>query len=131
MKRLVATVLFATLVSGCVVAERPADTYQQAQNDGRNDRNSDDRNRFAQNERADRNDRNDRGNNPGAQRGAPRWARGDRLPAEYQHERYYVSDWRERNLRQPPSGHRWVRNDNNDLFLVLIATGIVVEVILR
>src|SRR5258706_12661263 len=31
--------------------------------------------------------------------------RGDRLPYEYRHRNYVVSDWRGHGLRRPPSGY--------------------------
>jgi surface antigen len=40
-----------------------------------------------------------------------------------------VNDWQQRGLRTPPRGYRWIRNDNNDFFLTLIATGIIAEAI--
>jgi len=60
-----------------------------------------------------------------------RWSRGDRLPDQYRQNRYYVNDWQQYALRQPPSGYRWVRNDSNDFYLSMIATGIIADVIYR
>jgi len=60
-----------------------------------------------------------------------RWSRGDRLPDQYRQDRYYVNDWQQRGLRQPPGGYRWIRDDNDDFYLSLIATGIVAETVYR
>ena len=60
-----------------------------------------------------------------------RWSRGDRLPDQYRQDRYYVNDWQQYGLRQPPGGYRWIRDDNNDFYLSLIATGIITDTIYR
>ena len=60
-----------------------------------------------------------------------RWSRGDRLPDQYQQDRYYVNDWQQYGLRQPPGGYRWIRDDNNDFYLSLIATGIISDTVYR
>ena len=60
-----------------------------------------------------------------------RWSRGDRLPDQYRQDRYYVNDWQQHGLRQPPSGYRWIRDDNNDFYLSLIATGIIADTVYR
>lgn len=71
-------------------------------------------------------------NNPGFRVATPRFSRGDRLPDQYrQNNQYFVSDWQQHGLRQPPGGYRWVRDDNNDFFLALIATGMITEVVYR
>jgi Ni/Co efflux regulator RcnB/surface antigen len=60
-----------------------------------------------------------------------RWSRGDRLPDQYRQDRYYVNDWQQHGLRQPPGGYRWIRDDNNDFYLSLIATGIISDTVYR
>jgi Ni/Co efflux regulator RcnB/surface antigen len=60
-----------------------------------------------------------------------RWSRGDRLPDQYRQDRYYVNDWRQHGLRQPPGGYRWVRDDSNDFYLSLIATGVIADTVYR
>jgi Ni/Co efflux regulator RcnB/surface antigen len=60
-----------------------------------------------------------------------RWSRGDRLPDQYRQDRYYVNDWQQYGLRQPPGGYRWIRDDNNDFYLSLIATGIISDTVYR
>jgi Ni/Co efflux regulator RcnB/surface antigen len=70
-------------------------------------------------------------NNPGVRVAAPHFSRGDRLPDQYRQNQYVVSDWQQHGLREPPRDHRWVRDDNNDFFLALIATGVITEVIYR
>ena len=100
-----------------------------------NDRN--DRNDHNRNDRFDRNDRNDRYYNAQNFRrdnyrgGGPRhdMRRGQRLHHEYRHNRYVVSDWRERRLSAPPRGHHWVRA-GNDYVLAAVATGIIAQILL-
>jgi len=55
-----------------------------------------------------------------------RWIRGERLPPSYFTARYYVDDYWNYRLYAPPRGYRWVRVDN-DVILVAIATGIVLD----
>ena len=59
------------------------------------------------------------------------WARGDRLPGNYGESRYAVSDWRAHNLRRPPRGYHWVRDDNNDFLLAAVATGVIADIVLQ
>jgi Ni/Co efflux regulator RcnB/surface antigen len=61
----------------------------------------------------------------------PRWSRGDALPPDYRQNQYVVSDWQQHGLRQPPRNYRWVRDDNNDFFLTLITSGIIMETVYR
>ncbi len=68
---------------------------------------------------------------PNVRAGTPRWSRGDRLPDQYRQQQYYVTDWQQRGLRQPPRGYRWVRDDNNDFFLALISTGVIMTIVSR
>jgi surface antigen len=62
---------------------------------------------------------------------SPRFSRGDRLPGQYRQNQYFVSDWQQHGLRRPPGGYHWVRDDNNDFFLALIATGMIAQVVYR
>lgn len=55
--------------------------------------------------------------------------RGERLPPEYRHRQYVVSDWRAHRLRPPPRGYQWVQR-GNDYVLVAIATGIIAQLLL-
>ena len=59
-----------------------------------------------------------------------RWERGGRLPSRYRHERYVVRDWHDRRFHRPPSGYHWV-NVGSDYLLVGIATGVILQAILR
>ena len=125
MKRIFAAAVLVALSSGSAVIAQPANPNRIYQNDGRDDGDRNNQNRVEQNGRGDRMD------NPNTQRSAPRWSRGDRLPREYMQERFFVTNWQQHNLRQPPRGYRWVRNDSNDFFLVLISTGVLLEVVYR
>jgi Ni/Co efflux regulator RcnB/surface antigen len=62
---------------------------------------------------------------------SPRWTRGDRLPEQYRQNQYVVGDWQQHGLRKPPRGYHWVRDDNNDFFLALIATGVISSIVAR
>jgi Ni/Co efflux regulator RcnB len=53
-----------------------------------------------------------------------RWRHGDRLPAYYR-DHYRPVDYRYHNLRAPPRGSHWVRDDRGDYLLVGIATGVI------
>lgn len=53
---------------------------------------------------------------------------GHALPHQYRAKQYYVDDWRARGLKAPPSGHRWVRV-NNDYLLIAITTGVITSII--
>jgi Ni/Co efflux regulator RcnB len=59
----------------------------------------------------------------------PHWSRGDRVPDQYRQNQYIVSDWRQHNLRAPPRGYHWVRNDNEQFLLTAIASGIIFEIV--
>ncbi|WP_455924109.1 RcnB family protein [Pseudomonas putida] len=66
------------------------------------------------------------------QAGMPRphseWHRGGFAPPQYRNDRYWVTDWRARHLRQPPRDHRWLYV-NGDYVLVGIATGAIVQIL--
>ena len=71
-------------------------------------------------------------NDPRVRMSAPRSSRGDRLPPQYrQDRRYHVDDWRQRRLRKPPRGYRWMRDDNNNYFLAAVATGMILDLLLN
>jgi Ni/Co efflux regulator RcnB len=70
-------------------------------------------------------------NNPNVRVATPRWSRGDRLPDQYRQNQYVVGDWQQLGLRRPPSNYHWVRDDNNNFFLALIATGMIAETVYR
>lgn len=82
-----------------------------------------------------------RGNNPkdqgrhdnGRHRGWEKHAfrRGERLPERYYSSReYYVTDYRRYHLREPERGYRWVRDDDGQLILIAVATGIIADIVL-
>jgi Ni/Co efflux regulator RcnB len=55
------------------------------------------------------------------------WQRGQRLG--YYNGRYAEVDYRQQNLRQPPRGYHWVRDDGGDYLLAAILGGLIAEVI--
>ncbi|MFU8925065.1 RcnB family protein [Acinetobacter puyangensis] len=87
-----------------------------------------------------RDDRDQRGNSQGyngshqqgqSRNNGPRpsedWQRGQPIPQEYRGQNHYVNDWQNRNLPQPPKGHRWLEV-NGDYVLVAIATSIITAI---
>ncbi|NLW96723.1 RcnB family protein [Luteimonas wenzhouensis] len=62
--------------------------------------------------------------------GPPRWARGGYVH-HYHRPVYVIHDYHGYGLRHPPHGYRWVRDDYGDMLLVAIATGLIVDMILR
>jgi len=59
------------------------------------------------------------------------WARGERMSDHYHGRVVVVNDYRARHLRVPPRGYHWVRDDNNNLLLVAIATGVITDMVLN
>jgi len=60
--------------------------------------------------------------------GYRRWSTGQRLG--YYNERYQQVDYRQEHLRRPNRGYHWVRDNDGDLILAAIATGIIAQVVL-
>jgi len=58
------------------------------------------------------------------------WRKGDRLPLS-ELDGYWIDDYAHDRLRPPPRGHRWVRQDDGRYLLVAIATGLIVDILLR
>jgi Ni/Co efflux regulator RcnB/surface antigen len=154
MKRILSAALALSLVSGGAALAQPNDRDHndhsnnnndrgrdgdQSDNDHRQNTNRNNQNRNDDGQRRSGNDRgwNDQAGNQRRQddhnsnRGNRRWSKGDRLPTQYRQQRYYVTDWRQHGLQQPPRGYHWVRNDYNDFFLAAISTGIIATVIYR
>lgn len=65
---------------------------------------------------------------PGMPRPHSEWHRGGFAPQQYRGDRYWVTDWHSRHLRQPPRDHRWLYV-NGDYVLVAIATGAIVQIL--
>lgn len=90
----------------------------------------------------DWNDRDDgvRGNNPkdqgrhdnGKHKGWQKQAyrRGERLPDRYYSRTYYITDYERYHVRRPDPGYRWVRDDDGQLVMIAIATGLIVDIAL-
>ncbi|MEQ1492772.1 MAG: RcnB family protein [Terricaulis sp.] len=58
------------------------------------------------------------------------WSRGQHLG--YYQGRYQEVDYRtNRNLRQPPRGYHWVRNDEGDYLLAAIVGGLIAQAIIN
>lgn len=56
------------------------------------------------------------------------WQRGRVVEPMYRSDRYWVTDWRARQLSAPPRDHRWL-HINGDYVLVAIATGVITSII--
>ena len=64
----------------------------------------------------------------GFQLGYKPWARGDRLG--YYGNRYSEVDYRNYNVKAPPRGYHYVRDDNTgEIILAAIATGVIAAII--
>ena len=59
------------------------------------------------------------------------YRRGERIEVVYLQPRYYVDDYPHYHLRQPPRGHRWVRDEDGRFILVAVATGIIADILLH
>jgi Ni/Co efflux regulator RcnB len=102
MKRLLCAAVALSLVGGSAAMAQPYDRH-----DNRHD------NRY---------DHHDNRNN-----GHHRWARGERLPAQYRSHGYYV-DYHRHHLRAPPRGYQWVHVDNQYM-LVALTSGLIASII--
>ncbi len=58
------------------------------------------------------------------------WQRGQRVPAYYRDSAHRVDYRQYRNLRAPPRGYQYVRDDRGAVLLVGIATGLILSTIL-
>ncbi len=61
--------------------------------------------------------------------GYRRLVRGERLPRGY--VVIPVDDWRRNGLYAPPRGHSWSRDDSGTYFLLGLATGVILDSVLR
>ena len=104
------------------VAPRAQAARTPDSNDRDRNRNSDSRNNPAF---------QDLRNRPDTRVATPRWSRGDRVPDRYRQSQYVVGDWQQHGLRRPPRNYHWVRDDNNDFFLALITSGVIMESVYR
>ncbi|MCW6528858.1 MULTISPECIES: RcnB family protein [Sphingomonas] len=53
-----------------------------------------------------------------------RWRTGQRF-TYWNDNRYYVNDWRRYNLPPPRPGYRYYRDDNGDIVMAAIASGVI------
>lgn len=59
------------------------------------------------------------------------WARGHDYRRGYRGPVYVVHDYGRYDLRRPPRGHHWIRDDRGNYLLVAIASGIIADWLLR
>ena len=58
------------------------------------------------------------------------WQRGQRVPQYYRDSAHRVDYRQYRNLRAPPRGYQYVRDDRGSVLLIAIATGVILSTIL-
>ena len=46
-------------------------------------------------------------------------------------ETYYVTDYEHYHLRRPERGYRYVRDDDGQIFLTAVATGLIVDIVVN
>lgn len=127
MKKAIAGVLVgATLLSAGAVNAQPRDRDR----DGVPDRYEWNRDRDRDG-RPDQYDRRDNrrelrywGGNYGYNGYHGRWRTGQRFPY-YNNRRYIVDDYRRYNLPPPRPGYRYYRDDNGDIVMAAIASGVI------
>lgn len=126
--------LIATIVAlSCTVTAVPAAAqYRDRDRDGRPDRTEWNRDRDRDG-RADWRDRRDnrrdyRWQNYGGRYGyngyRGNWRTGQRY-SRWNDRRYWVNDYRAYNLPPPRRGYRYYRDDNGDIIMAAIGTGII------
>lgn len=136
----------AIVALSCIVSAVPAAAQNRDRDrDGRSDRRGDwNRDRDGRSDRrgdwnrgrdgrpgpsARRDNRNDyRWNNYGGRYGyngyRGKWRTGQRY-SRWNDRRYYVNDYRSYNLPPPRNGYRYYREDNGDIVMAAIGTGII------
>jgi Ni/Co efflux regulator RcnB len=73
--------------------------------------------------------RHDNGNHRGWEK--HEYRRGERLPDRYYERTYYVTDYERYHLRRPDRGYRYVRDDDGQIFLTAVATGLIVDIVVN
>jgi len=56
------------------------------------------------------------------------WHKGQRLPGDYRHHSFAVSDWRSHGLHAPPRGYQWL-GVNGDYVLVQSRNWTISEIV--
>lgn len=57
------------------------------------------------------------------------WHEGGHVPDRYRDDSHWVQNWHDRDLPEPPRGHRWLEIDG-DYVLAAVATGVITSIIL-
>ncbi|MGV8960516.1 MAG: RcnB family protein [Stenotrophomonas sp.] len=57
--------------------------------------------------------------------------RGHRYSNYYGGPVYVVNDYGRYNMRRPPRGYQWIRDDRGNMLMVAIATGIIADLVLH
>ena len=122
MKRLFTFAIAAALLAGSALAVAgPQDEHGHG-----DDKHWDDHDHGDHGHNPKDDGRHDNGKHKGWDKQAYR--RGDRLPDRYYSRQYYVTDYERYHLRRPDPGYRWVRSDDNQFFLTVVASGIIVDI---
>lgn len=135
MKRLFVLALAAAMLGGGSMAH----AYQQDEHghehwddrDHDHDRHDHDDDRRDHDRRDDdrRDDHHDNGHHYGWEK--HEYRRGERMPDRYYGREYVVVDYERYHVRRPEPGYRWVRDDDGQLILTAIATGLIVDIALH
>ncbi len=125
MNRIFSGTMAGLTAIACVLSATPAMAQRYDSNDHRYDRND---------HRHDRDDhhRDHRGGHHWRNYGGSygyngyhgRWRTGQRF-THWNNSRYYVNDWRAYDLPPPRRGYRYYRDDNGDIVMAAIGSGII------
>jgi Ni/Co efflux regulator RcnB len=136
MNKIVTSALAGVTALASVLSATPAaaQRWRDSDRDGRPDRSewNRDRDRDGRLDQWDRHDnRRDRnhrwrswGSNYGYNGYRGRWRTGQRFN-HWNDRRYYVDNWRAYNLPPPRRGYRYYRDDNGDIIMAAIGSGII------
>ncbi len=134
MKKMLSGAMTGLLAIACVATAVPASAQRHdSDRDGRSDRRewNRDRDRDGRPDQFDRRDNRrqpHRWNTYGGRNGyngyGGRWREGQRY-SNWNNSRYYVNDYRAYNLPAPRRGYRYYREDNGDIVMAAIGTGII------
>lgn len=131
MKRLLLAAALATVAASAAVTADARDPHRhdhKAEHDGWKDRQKAEKHARKDYEKAERDYRKAVREDEKAFR---RWARGQHIPAEYRQPRYYVHDYRDYGLAEPPAGYTYVRPYPQDdtYYMIELASGLVARIL--
>jgi Ni/Co efflux regulator RcnB len=140
MNKIITSAIAGVTAMASVLSAAPASAqrWRDSDHDGRPDRSewNRDRDRDGRPDQWDRHDNRRDWNNRGQHRWRSwggsygyngyrgRWRTGQRFN-NWNNSRYYIDDWRAYNLPPPRRGYRYYRDDNGDIIMAAIGTGII------